>query len=121
MPDTAEEEFRNAWNAAGRVLKEAGVGYNQIIEDTTFHVNMHDHLGQFMKVRDEFLSEPWSAWTVMAQLSWQFRGLGRRDGWWRVIRTSYRFIGPQIMPERTEPRTLHPYPTKNLATRHLEI
>jgi len=84
VPDTAEEEFHNAWNAVGRVLKEAGVSYNQFIEDTTFHVNVHDHLGQFMKVRDEFLSEPWTA--IGTTESWRFRGLGRRYGWWRVTK-----------------------------------
>ena len=26
---------------------------------------MHDHLGTFMKVRDEFVSEPWPAWTAI--------------------------------------------------------
>ena len=65
IPDTAEEEFHNAWRAIGRVLKEAGADYSQIVEYTSFHVNMHDHLGQFMAIRDEYLSEPWPAWTAI--------------------------------------------------------
>ncbi len=65
VPETAEEEFRNAWTAVGEILKEAGLGYENIIEYTSYHVNMHDHLGKFMKVRDEFLSEPWPAWTAI--------------------------------------------------------
>jgi enamine deaminase RidA (YjgF/YER057c/UK114 family) len=65
VPDDAEEEFRNAWQAIGRILAEAGVGYEQIVEYTSYHVDMHDHLGAFMKVRDEFISEPWPAWTAI--------------------------------------------------------
>ena len=49
----------------GRVLKEAGLSYKHIIEYTSYHVEMHDHLGAFMKVRDEFLAEPWPAWTAI--------------------------------------------------------
>jgi enamine deaminase RidA (YjgF/YER057c/UK114 family) len=65
VPDSAEEEFRNAWRSVGRVLEEAGLSYGDIIEYTTYHVDMHDHLGTFMKVRDEFLAEPWPAWTAI--------------------------------------------------------
>ena len=65
IPESAQEEFRNAWEGVGQILQEAGLSYEHIVEYTTFHVNMHDHLGDFMKVRDEFISEPWPAWTAI--------------------------------------------------------
>jgi len=65
VPDSAEEEFRNAWTEVGVVLKEAGLDYEHILEYTSYHVNMHDHLADFMKVRDEFISAPWPAWTAI--------------------------------------------------------
>jgi enamine deaminase RidA (YjgF/YER057c/UK114 family) len=65
IPESAEEEFRNAWAGVGRVLEAAGLGFENIVEYTSYHVNMHDHLGKFMKVRDEFISEPWPAWTAI--------------------------------------------------------
>ena len=65
IPASAEEEFRNAWNGIGAVLKEAGVGYEDIIEYTSFHVGLQEHMRAFMKVRDEFISEPWPAWTAI--------------------------------------------------------
>jgi enamine deaminase RidA (YjgF/YER057c/UK114 family) len=64
-PISAEEEFRNAWQGIGAVLEEAGKSFADILEYTSYHVNMHDHLGSFMKVRDEFISEPWPAWTAI--------------------------------------------------------
>ena len=65
IPDSAEEEFRNAWTLIGAVLAEAGLGYENIIEYTSYHVNMPEHLQDFMKVRDEFVAEPWPAWTAI--------------------------------------------------------
>ena len=65
VPETAEEEFRNAWTQIGVVLGEAKLTHENIIEYTSFHVDMQTHLADFMKVRDEFLSEPWPAWTAI--------------------------------------------------------
>ncbi|MBI5897520.1 MAG: RidA family protein, partial [Desulfobacterales bacterium] len=65
LPETPEEEFRNAWKAVGVVLKEAGLGFEDIIEYTSFHVDMSKHIRAFMKVRDEVLREPWPAWTAI--------------------------------------------------------
>ncbi|MBU4315859.1 MAG: RidA family protein [Proteobacteria bacterium] len=65
VPETAEEEFRNAWKAVGIVLKEAGLGFEDIIEYTSYHVNLNQHIQAFMKIRDEVLSEPWPAWTAI--------------------------------------------------------
>lgn len=65
VPDSAEDEFRNAWQAVGKVLTAAGMDYTNIIEYTTFHVGLQNHLAAFMKVRDEFVQEPWPAWTAI--------------------------------------------------------
>lgn len=65
VPEDIREEFRNAWNGIGNLLKECGIGYDDIVEYTTYHVGLHDHIEDFMSVRDEFLSEPWPAWTAI--------------------------------------------------------
>jgi len=65
VPEAAEDEFRAAWAAVGAVLDTAGRSFDHIIEYTTFHVNLQEHLPAFMKVRDEFLEEPWPAWTAI--------------------------------------------------------
>lgn len=63
--DTAEEEFRNAWQLVGTILSEAGLGYEHIIEFTSYHVGLQSHIGEFMKVKDEFVKEPYPAWTAI--------------------------------------------------------
>jgi enamine deaminase RidA (YjgF/YER057c/UK114 family) len=65
VPASPEDEFRNAWQAVGRILQEAGLTFEDILEFTTFHVGLQDHLPTFMAVKDEFLSEPWPAWTAI--------------------------------------------------------
>lgn len=64
-PSDVQEEFRLAWKAAGEVLSAAGMGYENIVEYTTYHVGLQGHMRDFMRVRDEFLNEPWPAWTAI--------------------------------------------------------
>jgi len=65
VPESAEDEFRNAWRAVGAVLEAAGLDYTRIVESTTFHVGMQQHMAAFLKIRDEFLKAPWPAWTAI--------------------------------------------------------
>ncbi|MCP4752159.1 MAG: RidA family protein [Proteobacteria bacterium] len=65
IPSDIKEEFRNAWQSISQVLKEAGLGLEDIVECTTYHVGLQAHMADFMAVRDEFLKEPWPAWTAI--------------------------------------------------------
>jgi enamine deaminase RidA (YjgF/YER057c/UK114 family) len=65
LPQSVEDEFRNAWQSIGEILREAGLGFENIVEYTSFHVGLGKNIKAFMKVRDEFLSEPWPAWTAL--------------------------------------------------------
>ena len=38
--DSAEDEFRNAWSSLNETLKEAGVGYEDIIDTTVYMVDL---------------------------------------------------------------------------------
>jgi enamine deaminase RidA (YjgF/YER057c/UK114 family) len=65
VPEDIKEEFRNAWKGIGRILAECDLGFADIVEYTSYHVGLHATTGDFMSVRDEFLSEPWPAWTAL--------------------------------------------------------
>ena len=65
VPEQPEEEFRNAFNLVGIILEEAGLDFSNIIEMTTYHVGLQENMGKFMKVKDEFLNEPYPAWTAI--------------------------------------------------------
>ena len=65
VPAEAAEEFANAWAAVGRLLEAAGLGFEDIVEYTTYHVGLHDHLAAFVAARDAVLRAPWPAWTAI--------------------------------------------------------
>lgn len=65
LPDDIKEEFRNAWNGVRAVLEQTGGDFSNIVEYTTYHVGLQQNMGNFMAIRDEFLSEPWPAWTAI--------------------------------------------------------
>ncbi len=64
-PADIKDEFRAAWQGVVDVLAEGGAGIDDIVEYTTYHVGLQAHMEAFMAVRDEFLSEPWPAWTAI--------------------------------------------------------
>jgi len=39
--------------------------FGHIVEMTTYHVGLRDHLEVFKSIRDEFVKEPFPAWTAI--------------------------------------------------------
>lgn len=65
VPSDPAEEFALAWQAVGRVLAAAGLGYTDIVEYTSYHVDLPVTIEAFMAARDAVLEEPWPAWTAI--------------------------------------------------------
>ncbi|MFT4519884.1 MAG: enamine deaminase RidA (YjgF/YER057c/UK114 family) [Halioglobus sp.] len=65
LPQDIMAEFRNAWMGIGKLLEGCGIGFEDIVEYTSYHVGLQANMENFMSVRDEFLSEPWLAWTAI--------------------------------------------------------
>jgi len=63
--DTAEAQFADAFTQLGAVLEAAGTSLANVVEMTSFHVDMSQHMGTFMAARDAAMSEPWPAWTAI--------------------------------------------------------
>jgi enamine deaminase RidA (YjgF/YER057c/UK114 family) len=68
--DSAEDEFRNAWESLGETLAEAGVGYSDIIDTTIYMVDLQKNAAAMAKAKDEFIKEPYpaSTWIGITQL-----------------------------------------------------
>ena len=60
-----ETQFAQAFDNLGEVLKEAGGNYSDVIEMTTFHVGLNEHLNVFLEVKDRYIQEPYPAWTAI--------------------------------------------------------
>ncbi|MEM9146058.1 MAG: RidA family protein [Pseudomonadota bacterium] len=60
-----ETQIRAAFDAVGAVLREAGLGFGDMVEMTSYHIGLRDHLALFRQVRTEHIAEPWPAWTAV--------------------------------------------------------
>lgn len=63
--ESLEDEFTNAFENLAAVLDAAGFSLADVVDMTSFHVNMSETLGAFMKARDAAMNEPWPAWTAI--------------------------------------------------------
>ena len=63
-PD-AEQQFRDTFNFLKANLSDAGLGFDDVVEMTTYHVDLRKHLPLFVKVKDEHLSALYPAWTAI--------------------------------------------------------
>lgn len=63
--DSLDAEFASAFESLAKVLGEAGFSLADVVDMTSFHVDMSETLGAFMKARDNAMSEPWPAWTAI--------------------------------------------------------
>ena len=62
---TQEEEYRSAWQAIEKTLQAAGAGLEDVIEITSYHVGLQENGRTFRKIKDEFIKEPYPAWTAI--------------------------------------------------------
>ena len=63
--ESLDDEFADAFANVAAVLDAAGFSLADVVEMTSFHVNMSETLGAFMKARDAAMAEPWPAWTAI--------------------------------------------------------
>lgn len=63
-PETYEAAIRDTFQRVEGVLNEAGASWSDVVEMTSFHVDMREHQEIFRTVREEFVTDhPYPAWT----------------------------------------------------------
>ena len=73
-PADPEAQFVCAFDGVKSVLAAAGVGFADVIEITTFHVVLQQHLATFMQVKDRYVEKPYPAWTAIGITELAFPG-----------------------------------------------
>lgn len=63
-PD-AETQIQTAFDQVFEVLKEAGLDSRHIVEVTSYHVGLREHLETFKSVWSDRMTEPYPAWTAI--------------------------------------------------------
>jgi enamine deaminase RidA (YjgF/YER057c/UK114 family) len=65
VPEDPGEEFSNAFAQLADTLAAAGASLADVVELTSFHVDMADTLRAFGAAKDAVISEPYPAWTAI--------------------------------------------------------
>ncbi|WP_426409673.1 RidA family protein [Bradyrhizobium ganzhouense] len=65
MPDKPEQQFVNAFERLKLVLEEAGCQMSDLVELVSYHVGLHSHLADFMKVKERYVPAPFPTWTIL--------------------------------------------------------
>lgn len=60
-----EAQFTAAFEGVKAILDAAGLGFADVVEITTFHVGLMQHMSTFLRVKDRYLPEPFPAWTAI--------------------------------------------------------
>jgi enamine deaminase RidA (YjgF/YER057c/UK114 family) len=58
VAEDPETQFRDAFGFLGDYLAVAGLSFSDVVEMTTYHVDLRRHLKAFIKVKDEFVRPP---------------------------------------------------------------
>jgi enamine deaminase RidA (YjgF/YER057c/UK114 family) len=60
-----EHQFREAFEFLRANLAAAGLTFDDVVEMTTYHVDLRKHLAAFVRVKDEYVFAPYPAWTAI--------------------------------------------------------
>jgi enamine deaminase RidA (YjgF/YER057c/UK114 family) len=65
VPSDPSEQFERAFLHLRLYLEAAHASLRDIIEMTTYHVSLHDHLDAFTAVKDRHIDKPYPAWSAI--------------------------------------------------------
>ena len=60
-----EAQFVAAWESLRLVLEEGGCTFEDVVDMTTYHVNMSEHMAVFREVKNRLFPRGLCAWTVI--------------------------------------------------------
>ena len=65
IAEDPETQFRDAFRFLRANLLQAGCTFSDVVDLTTYHLQLKRYLRAFMAVKDEFIVEPYPAWTAI--------------------------------------------------------
>lgn len=65
LPADPREQFTLAFENVKAVLEAAGASFADVVEISSFHVGLLEHLEAFMGVRDRYIGQPYPAQTAV--------------------------------------------------------
>jgi enamine deaminase RidA (YjgF/YER057c/UK114 family) len=63
LPEDPKAQMREAFRNVANTLQAAGATWADVVSMTTYHVGLQSQLPSFVEIRNEFVQEPYPAWT----------------------------------------------------------
>lgn len=61
----AGDQIEAAFEKVRMVLEKAGLGFEHLVEMTSYHIGLREHLDEFKQIRARYVIEPYPAWTAI--------------------------------------------------------
>ena len=74
-PDDAEAQMRIAFDTVAEVLAAGGLDWRHVVDMTSYHVGLADHLDLFKSVRATYVRRPYPAWTAIEVAGFAMQGV----------------------------------------------
>ena len=101
-PSDPETQFRTAFEYLGENLEAAGMSFKNVVDLTSYHVDLQKHKDAFVRIKDEFVSGPYPTWTAIGVSQLWYPGLLVEL---RIIaRRQQRNRGERTMAKKTSDR-----------------
>lgn len=65
LSENPVDQMEAAFHKIKLVLEEAGLGYENLVEMTSYHIGLREHLNDFKAIRSKYVVEPYPAWTAI--------------------------------------------------------
>ncbi len=65
VPDSAPEQIDLAFQRMGAILEAAGLGFEDMVELVSYHVNIGEQLAAFREIKDRYIAEHAPTWTIL--------------------------------------------------------
>lgn len=65
LPSSATDQIEAAFEKVRKVLEKAGLGFEHLVEMTSYHIGLREHLSEFRQIRAQYVTEPYPAWTAI--------------------------------------------------------
>ena len=65
VPASVEEQIDLAFQRLGAILQAAGLGFDDLVELVSYHVDIDKQLAAFREIKDRYIKESAPAWTIL--------------------------------------------------------
>ncbi len=65
VPETVEEQIDLAFQRLGAILQAAGLGFQDLVELVSYHIDVDRQLAAFREIKDRYIQANAPAWTIL--------------------------------------------------------